>query len=125
VANNFYRSHLSNFGAQVPKEREMLESIPGVGSKTAAVIISNAFNIPAIAVDTHVARIARRLGLTQQKNPDKVERELSIIFPRNRLLEAHHALIFHGRRICFARKPACSNCPVEKFCPKIGVVESQ
>ncbi len=109
------------FGGKVPKERNALESIPGVGPKSAAVIIANAFGVPAIAVDTHVGRVARRLGLTQNTDPSKVEADLTKLFPKKRLLEAHHVLIFHGRRICHARKPNCHECPVLKQCPKLGV----
>lgn len=109
------------FNGRIPKTREELENIPGVGSKSAAVIIANAFGVPAIAVDTHVGRVARRLGLTKHQDPSKVEAELTKLFPKKRLLEAHHAFIFHGRRICHARKPDCVHCPVVEPCPKIGV----
>lgn len=112
---------VEEFGGQVPKHRAVLETLPGVGAKTAAVVVANVFGQPAIAVDTHVARIARRLGLTKEKNPDKIEAELTALFPKKRLLEAHHVFIWHGRRICNARKPLCSQCPVQERCPKIGV----
>ncbi len=110
------------FGGKVPKEREALESIPGVGPKSAAVIMANAFGVPAIAVDTHVGRVARRLGLSKNTDPSKVEADLTKLLPKKRLLEAHHVLIFHGRRICHARKPNCVECPVLKKCPRIGVL---
>lgn len=115
------RMIVKDFKGKIPKDRALLETIPGVGPKSAAVIIANAFGVPAIAVDTHVGRVARRLGLTKNTNPSKVEADLTKLFPKERLLEAHHALIFHGRRICHARRPNCLECPVTKKCPKIGV----
>jgi len=115
---------VEEFDGKVPSDRAILETLPGVGSKTAAVVVANVFGQPAIAVDTHVARISQRLGLTKQKNPDKIEAELTRLFPNARLLEAHHAFIWHGRRICKARKPLCSECPVQERCPKIGVTIS-
>jgi len=118
------RQLVAHYGGVLPQERALLEELPGVGAKSAAVIIANAFGVPAIAVDTHVGRIARRLGLTKQLDPSKVEAELTALWPKERLLEAHHVLIWHGRRICFARKPACSKCPVQKKCPKVGVTIS-
>jgi len=115
---------MRDFAGEVPRERADLESIPGVGSKSAAVIIANCFDVPAIAVDTHVGRVSRRLGLTKQADPDKVEAELTALFPRDRLLQAHHTLIFQGRRICDARKPRCSVCPVRVDCKRVGVDNS-
>jgi endonuclease-3 len=115
---------VADFGGKLPRSREDLESIPGVGPKSAAVIIANVFGEPAIAVDTHVGRIARRLGLTKHEDPNKVETDLTALLPKERLLEAHHAIIWHGRRICNARKPLCSQCPVEARCPKVGVKAS-
>ena len=110
-------------GGVVPAQREALEDLAGVGKKSAAVLIANCFGVPAIAVDTHVGRVARRLGLTRHEDPDKVEAVLTALWPAERLLEAHHTLIFHGRRICDARKPACAACPVEAECKKIGVAK--
>ncbi len=115
------RQIINNFAGHVPKDRQSLESIAGVGKKTAAVIIANAFNIPAIAVDTHVSRIAQRLGLTKEKNPDKIEIELTKLLPKHLLLKAHHAMIIHGRRVCLARKPRCEKCVVSNLCPRIGL----
>jgi endonuclease III len=112
---------VERYGGQLPRERALLEELPGVGKKSAAVIVANSFGEPALAVDTHVGRVSRRLGLTKHENPDKVEVELTELLPRERLLEAHHAFIWHGRRICHARVPACSTCPVVDDCPKIGV----
>lgn len=112
---------IEEFGGEVPRDREALETLAGVGKKTSAVIVANAFNEPAIAVDTHVSRVARRLGLTKQTDPNKIEAELSLLFPKKELLVAHHTLILHGRRICFAKKPHCSICPLNNKCPRIGV----
>ena len=109
---------LTKFNGQVPNNRADLETLAGVGKKSSAVIVANAFNIPAIAVDTHVARISQRLGLSKNTNPDKIEEDLSRLWPSNLWLIAHHTLIFHGRRICFARKPNCLGCPLNNVCPK-------
>ena len=116
---------VNEYGGKIPKERATLETLPGVGAKTAAVVVANIFGEPAIAVDTHVARISQRLGLTKETNPDKIERDLTKLLPRARLSDAHHAFIWHGRRICKARKPLCSECPVNDQCPKIGVVKAK
>lgn len=112
---------VADFGGQIPKRRDELETLAGVGKKTSAVIVANAFNIQALAVDTHVARVSRRLGLTKESDPNKIELELTELFGKDSLLEAHHTLIFHGRRICLARKPKCSLCTLQTLCPKIGV----
>lgn len=112
---------IEDFKGQVPRERARLESLPGVGPKTAAVILANAFHQPMIAVDTHVARVSFRLGLTKQKDPRKIEADLTHLWPSDMLFKAHHTLIFHGRRICKARKPLCHECPLEKLCPKNGL----
>ena len=109
------------YGGEVPSERAVLETLPGVGTKSAAVIVANVFGEPAIAVDTHVGRVTRRMGLTTNTNPDKVERDLTALFPKKRLLDAHHAFIWHGRRICHARRPLCEECPVRRKCPRVGV----
>lgn len=112
---------LDDHEGRVPEERAVLETLPGVGKKSAAVIIANAFGKPACAVDTHVGRVSRRMGITDEKSPDKVEEDLTALLPRHRLLEAHHAFIWHGRRICHARRPTCEACPVSVRCPRIGV----
>lgn len=116
---------LAEFDGQVPKERAQLETLAGVGKKTSAVIVANAFNKPAIAVDTHVARVAKRLGLTKQTDPNKIEQELTELFPKKKLIVAHHSLILLGRRICIAKKPRCSMCPLNTKCPRIGVTAFQ
>jgi endonuclease-3 len=118
------RAVVAEHGGVVPAAREQLEALPGVGSKSAAVLIANCFGEPAIAVDTHVGRVARRLGLTKQTDPDRVEAELTALWPRDRLLQAHHTLIFQGRRICDARRPRCSECPVAHECRRIGVEDA-
>ncbi|SDG87720.1 endonuclease III [Desulfosporosinus hippei] len=107
---------VENFQGQVPWDLESLKGLPGVGRKTANVVVSNAFGIPSIAVDTHVFRVAHRLGLSNGKTPEKVEEELMGLFPQDKWSLLHHLLIFHGRRICNARKPGCEACPVSEFC---------
>ncbi len=107
---------VEDFHGQVPEELDLLLQLPGVGRKTANVIVSNAFGIPAIAVDTHVFRVAHRLGIAQGKTPEKVEQELMKIFPRESWSLVHHLLIFQGRRICLARKPNCTECTVACVC---------
>lgn len=107
---------VDEFQGQVPSDLDLLQTLPGVGRKTANVVVSNAFGIPAIAVDTHVFRVAHRLGLAQGKTPAKVEEELMRIFPRESWSLLHHLLIFQGRRICLARKPRCLECPLTSVC---------
>ncbi|OWL94527.1 endonuclease III [Deinococcus indicus] len=108
-------------GGEVPNDFAAVVALPGAGRKTANVVLSNAFGYPAIAVDTHVGRLARRLGLSVQTNPDRVEADLQKLFARGRWVFLHHALILHGRRVCAARKPACGACVMATFCPKVGV----
>lgn len=107
---------LARHGGQVPNDGEALARLPGVGQKTANVVLANAFGVPALAVDTHIFRVARRLGLSQAKTPEKVEEDLCRAFPRKDWIELHHKLIFHGRRTCDARKPVCAACPVLDLC---------
>lgn len=107
---------IEDFEGQVPEELDLLRSLPGVGRKTANVVVSNAFGIPALAVDTHVFRVAHRLGIAIGKTPEKVEEELMEIFARKNWSLVHHLLIFLGRRICLARKPHCAECPVACVC---------
>jgi len=109
------------FDGEVPSNEEDLMSLPGVGRKTASVVLAEAFKIPAIAVDTHVFRVTRRLGLTSAQTPDKVSNELMKRIDKSWWIKAHHLFIFHGRRMCKARKPMCEVCPVEKECEKIGL----
>ena len=104
--------------AQVPSTREALEALPGVGRKTTNVVLSNAFEIPAIAVDTHVFRVSNRIGLAQATNVRKTEDDLMKVIPKKDWKDAHHWIILHGRRICMARNPNCDCCPLakEKLC---------
>ncbi|MGI9196048.1 MAG: endonuclease III [Candidatus Nanopelagicales bacterium] len=108
------------FGGEVPDRLEDLVTLPGVGRKTANVVLGNAFGVPGITVDTHVGRLARRLGWTENADPDKVEGELMALFPRAEWTDLSHRLIFHGRRCCHARRPACGACPVAAWCPSFG-----
>jgi endonuclease III len=109
---------LERFDGMLPETTRELDSLPGVGRKTAAVVASNAFGKrEGIAVDTHVGRVARRLRLTRQRDPDKVERVLMQLYPRERWLDVTDVLIFHGRRICLARRPRCERCAVADVCP--------
>lgn len=108
---------LTEFNGEIPKTREELMSLPGVGRKTANVVLSNAFRIPALAVDTHVHRVANRLGMVKSKNVDQTEKQLMEIIPKALWNDAHHWLILHGRRICKARNPLCQSCPLAEICP--------
>ena len=109
-------------GGKVPDTMDALVKLPGVGRKTANVILGNAFGKDeGFVVDTHVARLSKRLGFTRQTDPVKIERDLIAIVPEGRRTMAAHELIFHGRRICVARKPRCEICPVNPLCPRIGV----
>jgi endonuclease III len=109
---------LERHGGEVPSTTAELVALPGVGRKTAAVVASNAFGRrEGIAVDTHVRRLSRRLGLTRHSDPDKIERVLMQLYPRERWLQVSDVLIFHGRRICHARSPRCDRCPVTDLCP--------
>lgn len=111
---------VENFAGQVPNTREELTLLPGVGRKTANVVLSDAFFIPAIAVDTHVFRVANRLGLAVCSNVEKSEFELMRIIPKNRWSRSHHLLIFHGRRMCKARNPECERCTLTHECSYYG-----
>lgn len=104
-------------GGEVPASHAELTALPGVGNKTANVILNTLFRQPAIAVDTHVLRVAQRLGLSQGTTPEKVEADLLKKIPEEFILNAHHWLVLHGRYICLARPPRCGVCPVEKRCP--------
>ena len=106
----------SNYGGEVPDKMEELVKLPGVGRKTANVVLSNAFGVDAIAVDTHVFRVSNRIGLVKTDTPEKTEFELMKVLPKKRWSKAHHLIIFHGRRICKARKPECNVCPIVEYC---------
>jgi len=110
----------TQFDGRVPNTLDALVKLPGVGRKTANVVLSNAFEIPGITVDTHVGRIARRLGWTTNTDPVKVEFDLMEVFDSKKWTLLNHRLIFFGRRICHAKKPACGACPVAKMCPSFG-----
>jgi endonuclease III len=109
------------FGGEVPASLPALVSLPGVGRKTANVVLGNAFGIPGITVDTHFARLSRRFGWTTQHDPDKIEQEVGSLFPRSEWTPLSHRLIWHGRRMCHARRPACGVCPVARLCPSFGL----
>ncbi len=110
------RELVEKYGGEVPHTMEQLLQLPGVGRKTADVVLSNAFGVPAIAVDTHVFRVANRLGIADGSTPHKVEMELMENIPKNMWSDSHHYLIWHGRRICKSRKPDCEHCPLALYC---------
>jgi len=108
------------FDGEVPHTLEELVTLPGVGRKTANVVLGNAFGVPGITVDTHFGRLARRFGWTTSLEPEKVEQEVGELIPKRDWTLLSHRLIWHGRRICHARKPACGVCPVARLCPSFG-----
>jgi endonuclease-3 len=108
---------LDRYGGEAPLERQALQALPGVGRKTASVVLNELGIEPAIAVDTHVFRVAHRLKIASGSTPDKVEQELMAVVPRPYLTRAHHWLILHGRYVCVARKPKCLECAVADLCP--------
>jgi endonuclease-3 len=125
---NFYRKKaaaiqkacqtlVERFGGEVPSNLEDLLTLPGVGRKTANIILGNAFGQDAIGVDTHVARLSQRLGLTQNEDPDKIEADLAQVIPIRNSVKFCHLLQFHGRRVCVAKKPNCPGCSVNELCP--------
>lgn len=105
------------YNGELPRTMTELIKLPGVGRKTANVVLSAAYQVPAIAVDTHVGRLARRLGLSKETNPDKVEKDLQRVFPEETWIFLHHGLILHGRRVCTARNPDCAACVLAPDCP--------
>jgi len=108
------------FGGEVPPRLRDLVTLPGVGRKTANVVLGNAFGIPGITVDTHFARLARRFGWATQTDPVKIEQEVGALIPRSEWTALSQRLIWHGRRICHARRPACGACPLARLCPSFG-----
>jgi endonuclease III len=117
------RKLVERHGGAVPRTMEELTCLDGVGRKTANVVLGNAFALnEGIVVDTHVARLSRRLGLARQKDPEKIERELMTLVPREQWTMFSHWLIWHGRRRCAARSPDCPNCEIRKLCPSAGKV---
>ncbi len=108
------------FGGEVPRRMSDLVTLPGVGRKTANVVLGNAFGVPGISVDTHFARLSRRFGWTTSTDPDKIEQEVGALFPRRDWIHLSHCVIWHGRRVCHARRPACGACAVASLCPSFG-----
>jgi endonuclease III len=114
---------VENYGGCVPQTMDELLTLNGVARKTANVVLGNAFGIASgVVVDTHVARLSQRLGLTEEKTPEKIEKDLSALVPQKYWVMFPHWLIFHGRAVCNARKPKCGECALSDICPKIGVV---
>lgn len=112
------------FGGEVPGRLADLVTLPGVGRKTANVVLGNAFGVPGITVDTHFGRLVRRWKWTEQEDPEKVEADVAAIFPKSEWTMLSHRVVFHGRRVCHARKPACGACPVAPLCPSYGEGET-
>ncbi|KRE91635.1 endonuclease III [Arthrobacter sp. Soil764] len=115
---------VDDFDGEVPGRMEDLVTLPGVGRKTANVVLANAFGIPGISVDTHFARLAKRFGWTQSEDPVQIEQDVAELFERRDWTMLSHRVIFHGRRVCHARKPACGACPVANWCPSYGLGET-
>ena len=131
-STGFYRAKTANlialgqalcdrYGGEVPGKLKDLVTLPGVGRKTANVVLGNAFGVPGITVDTHFARLAGRFGWTTQADPVKIESEVGALFPRSEWTMLSHRLIWHGRRVCHARRPACGACGVAHWCPSFGI----
>jgi len=114
---------VTDFDGEVPSTIEELTSLPGVGRKTANVVLGHAFDIPGITVDTHFGRLARRFKWTNSQDPVKVEFEVGELIPQKEWTNLSQRMIWHGRRICHSRKPACGACPVAKICPSVGIGE--
>ena len=114
---------LTEFGGAVPSTLDELITLPGVGRKTANVVLGHAFDIPGITVDTHFGRLSRRFGWTKETDPVKVERIVGELIPQKEWTNLSQRMIWHGRRICHSRKPACGACPVAKLCPSVGIGE--
>jgi endonuclease-3 len=134
-STGFYRNKASHIqeccrilveqhGGKVPASLDELVKLPGIGRKTANVVLGEAFGTPGITVDTHFGRLSRRIGLTTHRDPVKVEHDLMALIPRRHWTTFSHLLILHGRGICHARKPKCSECVLNAFCPRIGVPTS-
>ncbi|WP_081830372.1 endonuclease III [Rhodococcus sp. UNC363MFTsu5.1] len=112
---------LERFDGEVPGDLKSLVTLPGFGRKTANVVLGNAFGVPGITVDTHFGRLVRRWGWTQEEDPVKVERAVGELIPRKEWTDLSHRVIFHGRRVCHAKKPACGVCLLAKDCPSYGI----
>jgi endonuclease-3 len=115
--HNCCRQLVERFGGKVPDNLDDLISLPGVGRKTANIVLGNAFGKPTIGVDTHVMRLSQRLGFTRNNNPDKIEADLTELVPANRRVRFCHLMQYHGRRVCLAKKPRCPQCTVIDLCP--------
>lgn len=118
------RKLTDEFNGEIPTDIEVLITLPGVGRKTASVVLGTWFGIPSgVVVDTHVRRITNLLGLTSSQNPEIIERDLMQIVPQSEWIQFSHRLIHHGRRTCIARRPACTECGLLEFCPRVGLVK--
>ena len=115
------RQLVEQHGGQVPASLDELVKLPGVGRKTANVVLGDAFDVPGITVDTHVGRLSRRLGLTKNVDPVKVERDLMKLLPSKHWVMFNHRMIYHGRQVCHARNPRCGECPLAASCVQAGV----
>ena len=114
------------YGGEVPRTMDELTKVPGAARKTANVVLGTVFGIPSgVVVDTHVHRLAQRLGLSEEKTAVKVERDLMELLPRDEWIFAGHAIIWHGRRVCHARKPRCGECSMRTFCPSAAVADAE
>ena len=136
VSTGFFRNKAKNIqsccqllverhGGEVPADQKALVELPGVGRKTANVVLGNSFGIPGITVDTHVGRLSRRIGLTIHDDPEKVEADLMSLVPQPDWTIFSHRMIFHGRQVCHSRTPDCPNCTLKAFCPKVGVDQTK
>ena len=108
-------------GGKIPDDFDTLVTLPGIGRKTANLLIATAYGKPGIIVDTHFKRLSKRLGFTDNDNPDKIEFDLKALLPEKDWSHFSHCMVFHGRRCCFARKPNCPGCPVKDLCPSVGI----
>lgn len=115
---------VKEYGGEVPAELEKLVTLPGVGRKTANVVLGHAFDIPGITVDTHFGRLSRRFGWTTSQDPVKVEQEVGALIAQKEWTNLSQRMIWHGRRVCHSRKPACGACPMAKICPSFGIGEA-
>ena len=114
----------ADYKGKVPGELSELIKLPGVGRKTANVVLGHAFNVPGITVDTHFGRLSRRFGWTKSQDPVKIEHEIGALFPKKNWVDLSQRVVWHGRRICHSRKPACGACPLARECPSFGVGET-
>lgn len=118
----FARAIVGDYGGVVPNELDELVKLPGIGRKTANVVLGTAYGIASgVVVDTHVTRLSNRMGLTESEDAVKIERDLMQLLPQERWINFSHAMIWHGRRVCNARKPNCAECTLAKICPRVGV----